>query len=597
VKTLADVFETGLQRRRARAVTWRKADGGLASWSTDELRSRVDALASALVARGMRPGDRAGLLSRNSRQWAVTDYALVTSRLVTVPIYPTLAPDQARFILDDSGARGLFVEDAAQLERLLPALEGSALEWIAVMSDERVEDERAVSWSGLAAKGSAGGALERPTPEDVASILYTSGTTGRPKGVVLTHRNLASNVVQSDAALEISQAGVDQVNLSLLPLSHIFQRIVDYLLFAAGAEIVHCPDAHVAMPFFQEVRPTFFGAVPRIYEKVHAGIMAKIEHASPLHRTLARWALEVGRRHFHAWNRDGACDGRPSSLLRAEHLVADLLVLRRLRELFGGRVDVAMSGGGPLSKDLHEFFRAIGLNLLPGYGLTEASPVLTTNRRRLMKLGSVGPALPGVELRLAADGELLARGDNIMREYYKLPEETAASLVDGWLLTGDLARIDDRGFVFITGRKKELLVLTTGKKVVPVAVEERVARSPLVAQAVLVGDEQKFVAALVWPHLDVLRAACRAAGIEVAGLATAELLARADVRRLVHASIDAACRDLAEFERPKAIALLPRELSLEEDELTPSLKIKRKVVAQKWAGLIAECFAPRGERG
>lgn len=591
MQTLSDLFERGCAKPRALHACWRGERGELVGWSTQELHARVMALSSSMRLRGLSPGDRCAILSRNSARWAATDFALLGARLVTVPVYPTLAPDQARYILDDSGARGLFLEDARQHERLRGALEGSGLEWIAILSDETVHDPRALPWSELASPDSTARGGPPPVPEDLASIIYTSGTTGRPKGVMLTHANLVSNALACDEAVELTAQGIDHVNLSMLPLSHIFQRLVDFLLFSAGARMIYCPEPQEAVAYFRDFHPTFFGSVPRIFEKIHAGMTQRMGEGPAWKRALARWSVGVGRRRFHAWYRDGACDGTPRALLRAQHAVADALVLSKLRGLFGGRIDMCFSGGGPLTKELHEFFCSIGLNLLPGYGLTETSPVLTTNRRNRMKLGSVGVALPGVELRTEPDGELLARGPNVMKGYYKLEDETAATITpDGWLRTGDLASIDERGFVTITGRKKELLVLTTGKKVVPVVVEERIASSPLVAQSVVVGDERKYVAALVWPHVEALRAAAKAKGLDVAGKDAEALLAMPDVKRLMQSEVDRCCAGLAEFERPKAIAFLTRELSLAEDELTPSLKVKRKVVVLKWKRAIDECF-------
>jgi long-chain acyl-CoA synthetase len=592
IETLRDLFERGCDPPQALHCGWRTKEGRVEGWSTAELRDRVESLGRELVARGMRTGDSAAIVSRNSSRWLATDFAMLRAGLVVVPVYPTLALDQVRHVLDDSGSRGLFVEDARQLERILPALEGTRLEWISILSDETVEHPLAVSWSAMVESGRANGAsLTPPKPSDLASIIYTSGTTARSKGVELTHANLVSNALQADGAVELSKQDVRHVNLSLLPVSHIFQRLVDYLLFLCGAQMIACPDPQEAVPYFHDVRPTFFSAVPRIWEKVHATMIQRMAQQSAWRRAMGEWGLRVGRRHFQAWYADGACDGQPGALLSAQHAIADALVLRKLRSAFGGNVDICFSGGGPLTKDLHEFYRAIGLNLLPGYGLTETSPVLTTNRRRLMRLGTVGPALPGVELRVEPDGELLARGANVMRGYHNLPEDTAATITpDGWLLTGDLARIDERGFVTITGRKKEILVLTTGKKVVPLAVEERIARSRFVAQSVLVGDEEKFVAALIWPHVETLRTAALAKGLDVKSLAAAELLARADVKRIVQADVDACCKDLADFERPKTIAFLTRELTLADDELTPSLKVKRRIVARNWKPAIDECF-------
>jgi long-chain acyl-CoA synthetase len=484
-----------------------------------------------------------------------------------VPIYPTLAPDQVRFIVDDAELRGLVLEDLGQLRRVEGALDGSKLEWKALLSDEAPPSRDVLAWDNLVAPATVPIATlaRRDTavgPDDLATIIYTSGTTGRPKGVMLSHGNLVSNALACAEAIDLTR--VDHVNLSLLPLAHVFQRLVDYLLFMEGAVMAHCADPREAVAY-----------------------MAKLT-SSPLSRVLGPWSLSVGREYFEAWYRDGACDGRPGPLLASKRAVADALVFRRLRGAFGGRIDACFSGGGPLSRELHEFFRAIGLELLPGYGLTETSPVLCTNRRERMSLGSVGPALPGVELKVASDGELLARGPNVMQGYWRRPEETAATIKDGWLHTGDLARVDDDGFVFITGRKKEILVLTTGKKVAPLLVEECMGRSPLVSQAVLVGDERKFVAALVWPDVSALEAELRRRGT-VPSRAEA-LLAHPEAKRAVLASIQSECAELSDFERPKTIAFLPRELSQEHDELTPTLKVKRAVVAKNHGALIDGMF-------
>ncbi len=591
VETLRDLFEAGLEHRKARHVEWRDAEGRWQGWSTDEYRAVVEDLAGALRGRGLVVGDRVAILSRNAARWAAADYALVTSSFVTVPIYPTLAPDQVRYIVDDSGARGLFLEDGVQLVRLSEALEGSALEWIVLLSDEAASHPLVHGFTAFAAAGrGAVGERRAPEPQELASIIYTSGTTGRPKGVMLSHRNLVSNAMACDEAVDLS--GVAHRNLSLLPVSHVFQRIVDYLLFLDGAAMAYCPDPHEAISYVREWRPTFFAMVPRLYEKIAQGMTARLAQGPAWKQKLSAWALDVGKKRFLAWLGDGTGNGRVPLPLSCQHAIADRLVLSKLRGALGGRIDVCFSGGGPLTADLHLFFRAIGLNLLPGYGLTETSPVLCTNRRRRMRLGTVGPALPGVELRLAEDGELLARGPNIMMGYWNLPDETAATIEDGWLRTGDLARIDAQGFVSITGRKKEILVLTTGKKVVPAVVEDRILGSPLVAQCVLVGDERKFVAALVLPDWPTLRAELAKRSLPSGG-EPADLARSADARRVVQESVAAACASLADFERPKTVALLPRELSQDEGELTPTLKVKRKVVAEKWKPLIDSCYGAK----
>ena len=585
LRTLTELFEHGVSSPRERHLLWRDESKTWRALSTADVRRTVGDLASALRARGGAHGDRVAILSRNSPRWALADYGILAAGMATVPLYSTQSPEQVRFILDDSGARLLFVEDLAQLDRVALLLPPGLA--VALMSDEEPPAGR-LSWRAILDQGAgAAGAKALVGPDDLASIIYTSGTTGRPKGVLLTHRNLVSNALGCAEAIDLTQT--EQLNLSILPLCHIFQRLVDYLLFASHATMAYCPNPLEAVEYLGQVQPTFFASVPRLFEKVRSGFLGKL---GPGWRgSLATWAVGVGRERFHAWYRSGACDGTVGPLLALRHAIADRLVLRKIRAVFGGRVTTCFSGGAALPLEVHEFFCAAGLPLLPGYGLTEASPVLCTNRPDSMKLGSVGPALPGVELDVAADGELLARGPNIMKGYFNLPQDTAETLVEGWLHTGDLARIDELGFVFITGRKKELIVLTTGKKVPPALVEGHLAKSPFVAQVVAVGDERKFIGALVWPNVDALAAEAKRRGWAVTS--GPELLRLPEVKRLLLESFDEACRDLSEFERVKNIALLPRDLTMADGELTPTLKVKRKVVLEKWKSLVEEIYAPR----
>lgn len=588
MKTLPELFEVGLSRPRERHLLWRDASKAWHGLSTDRVRRDVDLIARGLRDRGLRFGDRVALLSRNSPRWALADHALQAAGLVNVPLYPTLSPEQVRFIVDDCGARFVLVEDRSQLDRVGGALAGSGVEGVALLDAE--EAPRGVLlFDQLLEAGAAGGSAPTPPgPDDLATIIYTSGTTGRPKGAMLSQWNLVSNAQQCAEAIELTDQ--QHVNLSLLPLSHVFQRLVDYLLFQSHATMAYCPSPLEALEYMREVRPTFFASVPRLFEKVRAGFEQKLAHAPAWRRALASWALGVGRRHFHSWYRDGACDGARGPWLALQHAVADRLVLTKVRGIFGGRAAVCFSGGAALPSEIHEFFRVVGLNLLPGYGLTEASPVLATNRVDRMKLGSVGPAVCDLELRTAPDGELLARGPNVMRGYWNLDEETAATIVDGWLHTGDLARIDEQGFVFITGRKKEIFVLSTGKKVAPQLVEDRLTRSPFVAQVLLVGDGRKYVAALVHPSLDHLARAARERGIAFDD--PAELLELREAEDLVHESLLDACAGLADFEKPKRVVFLPRELTMAEGELTPTLKLRRSIIVERWAALVDRACGP-----
>jgi len=580
METLSELFEAGLARTKASHVRWRDASGVWRSLSTAQVREAVESAGRGLIALGLRPGDRVGLISRNNERWMLADFAMACSGLVNVPLYPTLTPEQVRFVLDDSGTRVLLVEDLEQLDRLRPELRDAGLLRVVLMGEEAEAPSDVLSWSALLEEGRNATAIDhRPQPDDLASLIYTSGTTGQPKGVMLTQLNLVSNALGCIEAIDLTRVP-QQVNLSLLPLCHIFQRLVDYFLWLGHAEMVYCPNPLDAIEYMQEVKPTFTAAVPRLYEKVRAGFLSKVAKAEPSKKRLADWALAVGRKRFHSWYRDGACNGRPGPLLALQHAVADRLVLKKVRAVFGGNIDMCFSGGAALPPEIHEFYRSVGLNILPGYGLTEASPVLATNRADLMGLGTVGPPLPNVELKTAPDGELLARGPNVMQGYWKREEDTAAAIVDGWLQTGDLARIDERGFVSITGRKKEIIVLSTGKNVSPQVVEDALGHSPLVVQAVVVGDDRKFLSALIAPNLDTLRAALEARGASP-GDDEAMLRSREAEHALLE-SFEGCLSKLSPHERPKRVVVLPRELSLGHGELTPTLKYKRRTILENW---------------
>jgi long-chain acyl-CoA synthetase len=594
METLRELFEAGLARPKARHVRWRDASKTWRSLSTEEVRERVDAAGRGLAALGLRPGDRVGLISQNSERWMLSDFAMACTGLVNVPLYPTLTPEQVRFILDDSGARVLIVEDVEQLDRLRRELRDAGLLRVVLLRDEGETPKDVLTWTELLESGRAADPVEHvPQADELASLIYTSGTTGPPKGVMLTHLNLVSNALGCLEAIDLSRVP-QQLNLSLLPLCHIFQRLVDYFLWLGHAEVAYCPNALFAAEYLKEVKPTFTAAVPRLFEKVRAGFLARIARAEPKKKRLADWALGVGREHFQAWYRDGACNGRRGPWLSLKHAVADRLVLKKVREVFGGRIDMCFSGGAALPPDVHEFYRTIGLNILPGYGLTEASPVLATNRPETMGLGTVGPPLPNVDLKVSEEGELLARGPNVMKGYWNREEETAATIVDGWLLTGDLAGIDERGFVSITGRKKEIIVLSTGKNISPQVVEDCLGRSELVLQAVVVGDDRKHVSALVAPNLDTLRAALEARGLTPGD--DEQMLRCREAEQELLASFESCVSALAPFERPKRVAVLPRELSQEHGELTPTLKYKRRAILENWGDQVDALYIRPGKK-
>jgi long-chain acyl-CoA synthetase len=580
IRTIADLpFFVNGRHPRATFIG-RSLASGVQWLSTKEFFERIRDLSLGLSALGLARGDRAAIMSESRPEWLLADLAILTAGGVTVPVYPTLTAHQARYILKDAGARWVFVSTGAQAEKVLQVRhELPVLEAIVLIEPGGAASGSVLSLDELSARGHArivaswGVAKEYTDaaraiqPADLATLIYTSGTTGDPKGVMLTHGNLTSNM---RASLEAFPVGHQDVALSFLPLSHAFERLVSYVYLASGTSIVFAESIDTVARDIVAVRPTVMTAVPRVFEKLHARIMDKGTSGSLVKRLLFKWAVSKGRR------------GGPFKGL------ADRLVLRKIREGLGGRLNYLVSGSAPLSKEIAEFFQGCGFNILEGYGLTETSPVLTVNPPGAPRIGTVGKAVPGVELRIAQDGEILARGPNVMMGYYGQPDATAAALVDGWLHTGDIGEIDADGYLRITDRKKDLLVTSGGKKIAPQPIEARLKASPLVAEAVLVGDRRKYPVVLIVPDYAVLERRLRDLGRPAAP--RDELAGRADVLALYQELVEALNRELSQFERIKRVAILPRELTIESGELTPTLKVKRKVVEERYQDTIAGLY-------
>ena len=544
--------------------------------------------AGGLSALGLERGDRAGIMSPNRLEWAVADLGCLCAGIVDVPIYPTLTASQVAYILKDSGAKLVFVPDADHLAKIVEARQGCPQEVKVVVFDPPQELPAGVTtWSDFLEDGV--GAARAPdvfraealkaSPDDLATVLYTSGTTGDPKGVMLTHGNVGSNVDAAGKALHI---GADDVTVSFLPLSHIFQRMVDYLFLASGCTIVHARAMLTAIDDMKAVRPTVAVAVPRVYEKIHSAIM----DARGLKKKVVDWAVGVADR-----TEDLRLAGREATgLLALQYALADRLVYRKVRAAVGGRMRFFVSGSAPLSPALARFFDSIGLTILEGYGLTETSPVTNVNTEHHFRIGTVGKAVPGTEIRIAEDGEILVRGPQIMRGYYNRPEDTAKALEpDGWFHTGDIGEIDDDGFLRITDRKKDLIVTAGGKNVAPQPIENRLTDNPFVEQAVVVGDRRRFVSVLVVPAFQVLEAWATERGITWPD--RKGLLKDDRVLRHMEAEVAKELRGMASFETPKKIALLEEEFTIGNGALTPTFKVKRKVVQERFKEVIDAMYA------
>ena len=542
---------------------------------------------AGLGARGIEPGDRVAILAENRPEWAIADYACLCSAVVVVPIYPTLTAKQVAYILSDSGARLVFASTAEQVRKTREAA-ATCPQDIAIVSFDETDTEGVADWSDFLAGGDAAGVDSaeqfRATamaidPGDVATVLYTSGTTGPPKGVMLTHNNIASNVRASEMILPISQA---DNTISFLPLSHILQRMVDYLFFWVGCTIAYPRSLDTLIVDLKRVRPTVVVSVPRIYEKIYNGVM----DARGPKKKLIDWAAGVA---------DRAADirlagGRPSGLLALKYRIADALVFGKVKAAVGGRLRFFVSGGGPLAPALNRFFYSIGLTILEGYGLTETSPVTNVNTEKDFRIGSVGKPIPGTEVRIAEDGEILIRGPQVMKGYYDDPDATAEVMDDdGWFATGDIGELDAEGFLTITDRKKDIIVTAGGKNVAPQPIENRLKTHPFVEQAVIVGDRRRYTSLLVVPSFPALEAWAKEAGIRWER--REDLVEDPRVVAHVESELLGMLDDLASYERPKKVALLVEEFSVENDMLTPTLKVKRREVEKRLDDVIDRLYA------
>jgi long-chain acyl-CoA synthetase len=564
-----------------------------AAWKTlshREVLERVAAIAAALEAAGIAPGDRVALLSENRPEWAMVDYAVTGMGAADVPLYPTLPANQVAYILRDSGAKAVFVstpEQAAKVAAVRAELPDLArvvafddpggvagVERLAdVMEQGRgaIAEGRATDFRALAAR------VER---DDLATLIYTSGTTGLPKGVMLTHWNLASNVAacRQQSALTVSP---DDRALSFLPLSHSFERMVDYWYWDAGISIAYAESMEKVVDNFGEVNPTVAVSVPRLFEKVHT----RLTGAPGLKGRIARWAVRVGEAVVDA----RAAGHEPAGLLAAKYRLADRLVFAKLRERLGGRMRLFRSGGAPLPVSVAKLFFAAGVPVYEGYGLTETSPVLTVNLPDQFGLGTVGPAIPGVEIRVDEHGEILARGPNIMKGYWNDPAATTEVIdADGWFRTGDVGEIDGHGFLRITDRIKNILVTAGGKNVAPQPVENMASMSPFVAQVLMIGDRRAYPTMLVVPDFENLEAWAKAQGIASADRSA--LVRDPRVRALLERETLGRLDGFARYEMPKKITVIAEEFSIDAGLLTPTLKVKRRAVEERYRDAIEAMY-------
>ena len=562
-----------------------KKDGRYIPISTEEFGLRVKHFCLGLKELGLERGDKIIILSENRPEWVMSDFSHMCLGAITVPIYTSLVPDQIRYIIDDSDAKAVIVSNQEQWRKIgmVKATLSKVKHFITFMEQA---PEGTLTFSQvqelgqrLAAKDP--GLFERLAlevkPGDEASLIYTSGTTGLPKGVILTHSNFLSNIKSVSTIIEFSYK--DTV-LSFLPLSHVLERMVTFTYIYKGCGIGYAESVETVAENLLEIRPNIMVSVPRVFEKIYARVMDNVLSSSGLRKRIFFWALKVGREYGR---RKLLKEAIPRGLQRKKNL-AHKLVFSKIIERTGGRVRFFVSGGAPLSKDIAEFFYALGLVVLEGYGLTETSPVISVNTFENLRFGTVGKPIPGVEVKIAPDGEILTRGPHVMKGYYKKEAETKEVFEGGWFHTGDIGHIDEDGFLVITDRKKDIIVTAGGKNIAPQPIENILKTNPYISNAVVIGDRRRFVCALIVPNFEKLEEYARFSNISFGDCT--ELVKNKQVVNFIKAEVDRATPNLASYEKLKRIALLDRDFEIEKGEITPTLKIKRNIIEQKYKSLI-----------
>ena len=586
--TLTQLFFESLERfDRPDAMQVRVSPNNWKPISHRTIRERARRIALGLRELGVARGDRVAILSENRPEWALADWGCLTGGLTDVPIYPTLPAEQLPHILLDSGATAIFVSNTTQAEKLaavraqIPALR------LVIAFDESARAAADLTLADVEARGAAVDTPERAAawerdaravqPGDLATLIYTSGTTGAPKGVMLTHDNFWSNVRGTS---EVIPMGTGEVALSFLPLSHIFERTGDYWFFATGTSIAYVESFDLVPICMQEVRPTIAMSVPRLYEKMYARVLENALSGSGLKKRIFFWARAVAER----WADERLAGRTPKGVLAMRYALAQRLVFSKLKARTGGRMRYFVSGGAPLATEINKFFYAAGLTILEGYGLTETSPVIGVNTPADFRIGTIGKPVNGVEVQIAPDGEILTRGPHVMKGYWNNPAATAEAIdAEGWFHTGDIGVIED-GFIRITDRKKDIIVTAGGKNIAPQPIENLIKTNKYVSQAVMIGDRRKFPVVLVVPNYDNLE---KWAGLKgILWTDRAQLLRMPTIQAKMEQEVIGQLTGLAHFETPKKVALLEHDFSIESGEMTPTLKVKRRVIDQRYKSVI-----------
>lgn len=591
-QTLADLFLRSVTEFDLPDALNYKAGKEWKPISSTRMIERAENIALGLYSLGLRKGDRAAILAANSPEWTLADAGCQFSGVIDVPVYTTLAPETVKYIIDDSAARVIFLQDIDAYHRLLPALEScDSLERFILFDAGDLDGERILSFAQLETAGAKLKADDRDLTkelrdaiesQDIATLIYTSGTTGEPKGVMLTHANLISNVI--DASERYAFTGTD-ISLSVLPLSHVFERTGMYVYIMYGMRVFFAESIDKVPENLKEVRPTIFIGVPRIFEKVFERARLKAAQAGRINEVIFDWAIDVAK-EFAALNEAG----QPIPMaLAAKHGVADTIVFAKLREFFGGRLRLCITGGAALPDEIYLIFTGAGISIMQGYGLTETSPVISSNNPSAVRVGTVGKPIRNVKVRIAPDGEIEVSGPGVMAGYYHKEDATDdAFTTDGWFKTGDIGNLDKDGYLKITDRKKELFKTSGGKYIAPAPIEQMLRSSRFVSQAVLVGNERKFPAALIVPNFEMLESYAKLKELDIS--TPAEFCHNPRIIDLFSRQIEAVTQGLAKYEKVKSFALLEHEMTVENGELTPTLKVKRRVVDEKYRAAIDKIY-------
>jgi len=585
-KTIADLLPRAAEMYgSAVAVKFKEGDRWI-DRTFDEVVEIVRPLAFGLVTLGVDKGDRVSILGNTRPEWTYFDFAALSVGATVVPIYQTNSPEECRYVLENSDSKVVVVEDAEQLQKVREVRDQlPQLEQIVLMSGSA---EDAISMEDLVAKGAGGDAAtwktlyEAVTPDDICTFIYTSGTTGPPKGCIISHGNYRSmlNMVNDVSVIED-----EDVAYLYLPLAHSFALLIQFGTFDLGTTLAYWErDPLKILPNLAELKPTYFPSVPRIFEKIYTAATSAIEKEGGAKKAIFNWAIGVGAK-MRATERAGR---KPGFLLQRQYDFADKKVLSKIRGLFGGRIRLAVSGAAPINPEILRFFDAAGVLVLEGWGMTETSTAATISTPEDFKVGTIGKPFPGCEVKIADDGEILVKGPNVFQGYHKNPEATRETIVDGWLHTGDIGEIEPDGFIKITGRKKDIIITAGGKNITPANLEAEIKQHPLVSQCVVVGDRRPYLVALV--TLDPEEAAKYAQENNLPE-DPAQLAQNPDVKAAIEAHVEKINQNFARVEQVKKISILPHDLSQESGELTPTLKVKRAVVAQKHEGAIEQLYA------